>query len=437
MKNLISVIFSILIITVLYSCGDTNSNQKEEDSNVDTKSTSEVEKTKIESTKLDIDVEFKTYQVSNAEDKLLVYEDNSEISIPANAFEYEDGTHFKGEATVKYREIVSPAEIISSQVNMRYDSAGVSNDFQTAGMFEIAAFGNGKELFLKEGKEISVTFGSRTSGNYGFYQYNDDQGGTWDYKSNSQAKKEETNDVEFNALKPTKLDQLNDIVIQIKADYNLFPELKVYKNIIWKYMGEKTPQEVGGIFSKKVTKSKLKKADKGNYLLEITTGNKTHKLMVAPAFSEKNYQDALNVYKENSSTNANAPVKRTKRISEMGMYNYDRVYKSPLSTKIMASFSIDNGGKLYDVENLSVFLITANNSVVIQYTEYTFKRFNFLKTEDNKLLAILPGGKVATLNAKDFKASVDGAKKEHKFILNESETVLNSVDELEEVIASL
>jgi len=68
---------------------------------------------------------------------------------------------------------------------MTYDSGGVVNQFQSAGMFELYASQNNKELNLKPGKTIDMKFVSTdTSNTYNFYQYSE-KDSNWVYKSNA------------------------------------------------------------------------------------------------------------------------------------------------------------------------------------------------------------------------------------------------------------
>jgi hypothetical protein len=72
---------------------------------------------------------------------------DAEITIPENAFVDKEGKDVKGEVTVKYKEIKSPSDIIIENVDMTYDSAGTTYQFQTAGMFDLRAYAGNDECF--------------------------------------------------------------------------------------------------------------------------------------------------------------------------------------------------------------------------------------------------------------------------------------------------
>ena len=99
---------------------------------------------------------------------------------------------------------------------MQYDSAGVLYDFQTAGMFNIEAYSNGEEVFIKDGKHIEVSFSSDVPGDYNFYRYEE---GNWIYQEPVKAEiivKETTEEGDFTSLKPVKLDTKKDWVGAVK-----------------------------------------------------------------------------------------------------------------------------------------------------------------------------------------------------------------------------
>jgi hypothetical protein len=113
-------------------------------------------------------------------------------------------------------------------------------------------------VFLKNGKNIEVSYVSSKPGNYNVYYYN---GENWNYKGLS------TNEIPLNAniqpkngiipLKPVKVDPDNDLILDIDASHKQIPELAVYKKVIWKYNGDLTNDEVVKILSSKVYKTSI------------------------------------------------------------------------------------------------------------------------------------------------------------------------------------
>ncbi|MFM9985190.1 MAG: hypothetical protein ACKVOK_08165 [Flavobacteriales bacterium] len=104
----------------------------------------------------------------------------SQLMIPENAFVDADGIKVEGNVVVDYREFRDPVDFIFSGIPMSFNEDGDQSFFQSAGMFEVNASQNGKEVFLDESKAIEVNFVSTDSSEvYPFYAY-DDGSGNWE-----------------------------------------------------------------------------------------------------------------------------------------------------------------------------------------------------------------------------------------------------------------
>lgn len=104
---------------------------------------------------------------------------NSIVRIPADAFVDAEGQKVTGEVVVSYREFMNPAEFIVSGIPMSYTENGETNYFESAGMVEINAAADGKEVFLAEGKTIDVLLNAtEDKGTFDVWNF-DDGSGTW------------------------------------------------------------------------------------------------------------------------------------------------------------------------------------------------------------------------------------------------------------------
>lgn len=120
----------------------------------------------------------------------LKYGSGTKISIPAMAFEDANGSPVTGNVDITYREFRDPIDVVLSGIPMKYDSGGVVNDFQSAGMFEINASQNGTEVYLQEGKQIDIDFAvTDTASTYNFYRLDETNG--WQYIENTGKVEEE------------------------------------------------------------------------------------------------------------------------------------------------------------------------------------------------------------------------------------------------------
>ena len=127
-----------------------------------------------------VDVDRTWYELDPSNGGDFTYNTGTHVSIPPYAFVNSDGSPVNKPVTIAYREFRDQADILASGIPMTYDSGGVMNNFESAGMFEITAFAGGKEVFLKGDKKIDLDFSSvddRSS--FNLYAFNDSSG-NWD-----------------------------------------------------------------------------------------------------------------------------------------------------------------------------------------------------------------------------------------------------------------
>ncbi|HEY1038017.1 MAG TPA: hypothetical protein VGF30_01350 [Bacteroidia bacterium] len=182
--------------------------------------------------------QFQEFTVNSDKDTVLIINTGSMISIPKGAFVDEKGDSVKGDINIVYREFHSLGEIILSGIPMAYDSAGIKQQFESGGMFEINGLQNDKEIFIRKDKQIDVSmasFNNNTDDEFGQYKLNK-ASNKWDY-----IKKDER--MEVNVLDSIKKEkQLRKKISMIKPipihtfsiDAGQFPHLSAYKDVIFK-----------------------------------------------------------------------------------------------------------------------------------------------------------------------------------------------------------
>lgn len=127
-----------------------------------------------------LDVAPNVYTADAKSGGLLEYPSGTKIIIPQNAFVDKAGNPVSGNVTISYREFRDPVDIMLSGIPMKYDSAGQSEDFESAGMFEMNASVNGEEVFLAPGKKVDMDFAVvDTASTYNFYRLDEQKG--WQY----------------------------------------------------------------------------------------------------------------------------------------------------------------------------------------------------------------------------------------------------------------
>lgn len=428
--------FYLLIIVALIAC---NSNKKEESDDA------RVEEIRtnarfISSEKLFVGLELPLYteKIKASREKKLIMPTGAEIKIPADAFVDKTGKDIKGEVTIKYKEIKSPADIIIENIDMTYDSLGKNYQFVTAGMFDLRAYSGDEEVKLKTGKSIEVSYISNKKGNYGFY-YNESG---WKYagspKENIPLNANAENSPNSGILLPVAANASEDLIIDIKTSHKNFPELAVYKNVLWKYSGELSTKEVSGILDKPVANSALLASNKtGEYIYKFKTSVGNYEFPVKPVFSPKAMKEALKAYNEMiAGKENNQKIKRIVDVTRLGLMNYDAIYHRSDAMLVSIDVKIKNNEQT-QVKGLPLFHITGEDDVLVNISDK--REIYYSKELNNKIVAILPGHKVAVMGTKDFVKAMQSSSKGKTVILelDEMETQIKSVGDLNNIISAL
>ena len=97
---------------------------------------------------------FTEYQFDAKECKVIKHH-QSRIFVQPYSF-YLDGKLYEGEVTLKYREFTDQLDIIVNNIPMNYNENDKRHLLESAGMFELYAYGNGKQLTFAPNKKIQV-----------------------------------------------------------------------------------------------------------------------------------------------------------------------------------------------------------------------------------------------------------------------------------------
>jgi hypothetical protein len=135
-----------------------------------------------------LDVKRKVFTIPTETPTKIEVNSGTIINIPVNAFVDANGNPIDGDVNVTYREIKTPIDMLMSGVPMAYDSGGVTNQFVSAGNFEILAFSDGQPVNLAQGKKIDIDFVSADK-NPGYNLYKlDATTKNWEYLNNADEK---------------------------------------------------------------------------------------------------------------------------------------------------------------------------------------------------------------------------------------------------------
>lgn len=278
-----------------------------------------------------VDVPFDTYRVKSEKGGKLDPSSGSHIIIPAGAFVDNAGNTVKGDVEVRYRELRDPVDFFVSGIPMHYDSAGTRYHFESAGMVEIAAFKDGKVVYLKPDKKVEIQLASDNSSTaFNLYKL-DTNARNWSYLGKDKvtqeqndnplqlaeqkiaAKKQETDaviktleterDNKIDAvvkstvlpdkpLEPKKSDKTKNR-FNVLFDTKEFPEMSNFKDVVFEVDESQKPFD-RGLYGIKWEDVQLLKGNKENtYIVSLKKGIRIEKIDVYPVLAGKNYDEAM------------------------------------------------------------------------------------------------------------------------------------------------
>jgi hypothetical protein len=282
---------------------------------------------------------------------VLKFATGSQLKFSKNAFVDAAGKAVSGEVDIRFREMHDAVDFFLSGIPMTYDSAGTKYQFESAGMVEVAAFQNGKVVYLKPGEKVEVELASPQTGkNYNVYRL-DTAARNWIYldkdnvksppdeevkpagqESNAafqkieqqqEAKAEQLlqqqqeaikqaaakNPVAEKPIEPRRSDKTKNR-FTVKFDAHEFPEMATYRDVLFEVdeSREAFDKNNYNITWDAVRLSKGERSDR--YIITLTKGIKTVRLDVYPVFAGKSYDEAKKVFDEKMTTYTATLLKR-------------------------------------------------------------------------------------------------------------------------------
>lgn len=364
------------------------------------------------------------------------------IEIPANIMVNASGDLITDKVELSFNQYHSAADILASGIPMSYDSAGVSNNFESAGMFTLNAEANNKKVFVKEGESMQVNLASDKDQGFNFYEL-DEQNGDWTFENSPEAP---TRNERFDPSKKPILPEeaSNDaFVLDLNFDLSDYEELSVFSGIVWEYVG--TEDSLDPRKNKWVSRTQFNDFaleptydTAYEYLLTMNKGKKSFTTKVKAALQGEDFENAMAAFKSKKQEIADKidylqkPFIRSVQIDGFGTYNYDYIHQMADPEPIFADFNFHDMNK-YKEKSL-VFVVYPESDVVVNYPKNMWSNFGIDKSKDAKVLAVLPDNKIAIFNQ-----DIDNCygKGEYTFDMDILEDKLANKGDLEKIIASL
>ncbi len=297
-----------------------------------------------------IDIPRNRYVVNANTGGKIEHHTGTKITIPENAFVYEDGTPVQGDVDIEYREFHDQVDIYFSGIPMEYDSAGKKSVFESAGMMEVLAFQNGKKLEVAPNKSFEVCMHTKNPDPKFNLYYLDEEKKKWEYRGKDSVSVEQSEDVGNKMAEltnsglavaseealPPAIQQQVEVVEEIKRDikqiqktepakpskineekysFNIdvmeteFPEITTYKGTVFEAIDQQNFD--ASVYDVEWEDVQLKKqATSGQYNVVLSKGKVKKEILVKPVFEGENYEKALADFNKNFETYEKRLTKR-------------------------------------------------------------------------------------------------------------------------------
>ena len=427
-----------------------------------------------------LNVPMQHFEVLPDQDKTIDLPNGTQINIPAGTLVDENGQAVSGPVDLAYREFHDAIDVFMSGIPMTYKtSEGEEEIFQTAGMLEINASQNGKQIFIAEGKSIQIEMASfveppANSGtladDYQLYYLNESTGLWEDRGENNPIPNPRKINIpdtpEVLPEKPMKPKKpaANEVVFNFAVDYKNYPQLAPYDGIAWQYAnvasdepGMINPNEEKWVFNQVWTDARVKERDAKNalYELQIRNNKKKARMIVTPVLEGDKYTTAMQKYQEIARRiqvakaqeqaewermNQQAKMVRAFEVNQFGTYNCDRFYRISDARVIAADFTfpIDETSAENKLINIvKVYHLIPQSRAVITYQKLSnidqWTGMTYSPSEKNYLVAMLPGNELALFGPEDF-ASLTTAKSQ-RIDLKATGKKIESPDQLRQLLS--
>ena len=355
-----------------------------------------------------LEIPIRTFQVSADAAATIELPNGGKIDFPEHAFVDQQGIPISGTVTIEWQEYHSLADILVSGIPMKYDSAGVSNQFVSGGMFTIDAHQKGKAVELAKGKEATValaTFDEQRQ--FNFYSL-DEKTGDWSYKTTALSTPNPALEtVDANAKKQAS--EGAPIFLNVVAVTDSIPALAGKDIIGWNISPDQIPKKLASTIAQSRWDAQIVKQTATGFELQLSNKKQTLTLDAQPVTIDEALANTSKVEKQTVKKWENilafqqqqkvAQMIRTATIPGFGTYNWDIIHIRISPIVFHLRLGLPNG---HDLNGAQIFHICPDEKSIVRYIQEDFDEFSFDPTKENCIIAIFPDKSVYTVSDKQF-----------------------------------
>ena len=373
-----------------------------------------------------LDVPLQTVSFDAEEGLVYRHPSGSTLSVPAGAFVDAAGNPVRGAVELHYREFHHAADLVVAGIPLKAaDQDGRLADMQTAGMVEVRATQADTPLRLAAGRSLELDMASHVDDAVYDTWSLDEQTGDWTNTGTSTARPNPARvPVKPVAAPPAPAAPVafrgDRPILDFDFNQKVLADLNLPKGVLWQYAGDDAGE--ARLLQSNLRGTAWNYADlepiagKATYRLVLKSKDQTIRTEVAPTLKGAKleaavaaYQTQLAAYKQNLREatgrelvlSEKAEFMRSMQLNNLGIHNFDLLMGMPNTVRVYASFDYGTGDESLN-RGTDVFLITNDARSVLRFTPDNFDQFVFNPDQDNKLVALLPGNRIATFSQAEF-----------------------------------
>lgn len=404
---------------------------------------------------LERDIEQEVFEIDAQKDEEIISESGSKLKIYKNTIVGADGKVVKGKVKIEYRDFHNPLDVYLSGIPMEYDSAGTKYIFETAGMFELKAYQNEKQLKLKSGDKIEVELVSTSNEpEFNFYNF-DESTGVWTNENQpmqittvakNEPKTELKEKLDTKGLIKPFVQNIKNYAFDVDVNKKQYPELEAYEGTIFEVKNEDSFNPI--YYNIQWDKVAIDRKKRNHYVLELFKEDTSIVVDVKPVIKSEKYHQAIAKYNKqkkqreedkkersdfdvyatptisfNSSTSTQYEIKRHFQVNGFGIFNVDQPKVNPQGT--IESIFVNENDQKKKIANASYYLVNLEqNSLVSLYSSP-----KYFKARENILWSVIDGNKMIIASPEQI------ATMSNKTLYLESYSIKEGLEVLSEVIA--
>lgn len=391
-----------------------------------------------------LEIPIRTFQVSADAAATIELPNGGKIDFPEHAFVDQQGKPISGTVTIEWQEYHSLADILVSGIPMKYDSAGVSNQFVSGGMFTIDAHQKGKAVELAKGKEATValaTFDEQRQ--FNFYSL-DEKTGDWSYKTTALSTPNPALEtVDANVKKQAS--EGAPIFLNVDAVTDSIPALAGKDIIGWNISPDQIPKKLASTIAQSRWDAQIVKQTATGFELQLSNKKQTLTLDAQPVTIDEALANTSKVEKQTVKKWENilafqqqqkvAQMIRTATIPGFGTYNWDIIHIRISPIVFRLRLGLPNG---HDLNGAQIFHICPDEKSIVRYIQEDFDEFSFDPTKENCIIAIFPDKSVYTVSDKQFDEARNKSRaRDFTFDMNGRKDRFNSGRQLGRIVNDL